>query len=348
VRREGSGVGSAPARQASYVLPLRCSPDHAAHDGLARYLAGLPAWLEVLVVDGSEEAEFRCHGSVFAGSKGRLRHMRPDEDIDCANGKVAGVTTGVRHASHEPVVIADDDVRYANSVLEEIVTCLRAAEEIDLVVPQNYFEPLPWHAAWDTGRILVNRAFGMDYPGTLAVRRSAFLDGGGYDGDVLFENLELIRTFRVAGRRVVVRADLFVRRLPPSTRQFFSQRVRQAYDDFGQPLRLTIELTLLPLATAAARRGRGRPFLVVAGAIVAAAELGRRRRGGRNVFPARCSLMAPAWALERAVCVWVAVGARLRGGVRYRGRRIARAATPARHLRRRLSPATVGLRAREG
>lgn len=323
------------ARRASYVLPLRCTPDHADHLELASYLAELPAWVEVLIVDGSDEAAFRRHRSEFTAPLGRIRHMRPDADVGGANGKVAGVTTGLRHAEHEAVVIADDDVRYGVSSLEEIVGHLQR-EESHLVVPQNYFEPLPWHAAWDTGRILINRAFGMDYPGTLGVRRSAFLETGGYDGDVLFENLELIRTLRVAGARVVVRADLYVRRLPPTTRQFLSQRVRQAYDDFGQPLRLAIESSLLPLTAAAVALGHARSLFVAGGAIVAAAELGRRRLGGRRVFPARCSLMAPAWAIERGICVWVAAGARLRGGVRYRGRRIARAATPARDLRRRM------------
>jgi hypothetical protein len=70
------------------------------------------------------------------------------------------------------------------------------------VVPQNYFDPLPWHAAWDSARILLNRGLGMDYPGTLAVRRAAFLSAGCYDGDVLFENLELMRTLRSDGARL--------------------------------------------------------------------------------------------------------------------------------------------------
>ena len=41
------------------------------------------------------------------------------------------------------------------------------ARRHDLVRPQNYFEPLPWHARWDTARTLLNRGLGRDYPGTL-------------------------------------------------------------------------------------------------------------------------------------------------------------------------------------
>ncbi len=50
----------------------------------------------------------------------------------------------------------------------------------DLVRPQNYFAPAPWHARWDTGRILLDRAFASDYPGTLGVRRSTLLGAVGY------------------------------------------------------------------------------------------------------------------------------------------------------------------------
>jgi len=45
----------------------------------------------------------------------------------------------------------------------------------------------------------------MDYPGTMAVRRTAFLRSGCYNGDVLFENLELMRTLRAGGARNTAR-----------------------------------------------------------------------------------------------------------------------------------------------
>ncbi len=116
----------------------------------------------------------------------------------------------------------------------------RLLAEADLVRPQNYFDPLPWHARWDTARILCNRAFGSDFPGTLGVRSSFLRSIGGYDGDVLFENLELIRTVTAAGGRVIDAPDLFVRRRPPTVARFLEQRPRQAYDDWAQPLRFAV------------------------------------------------------------------------------------------------------------
>ena len=246
--------------------------------------------------------------------------MRPDEDLGFANGKVNGVTTGLRQARAEHVIVADDDVRYAKRDLSRVDALL---EEADLVRPQNYFDPLPWHARWDSARTLLNRAFGADYPGTFGVRRSTFLAMGGYDGDVLFENLQLIRTIRAHGGLERRPLDLYVRRLPPDLRHFWSQRVRQAYDDLAQPARMVFFLAVAPALAIGLLRGRPRTILAGAAATVGLAEIGRRRAGGRQVFPLTAALLAPGWMLERAICSWLALAARLFcGGVPYAGRRM--------------------------
>jgi hypothetical protein len=289
-------------------------------------------------VDGSAPELFAAHARRWAGLG--LRHVPPDRDLQCANGKVAGVLTGLRLAGHDRVVIADDDVRYDGAAIGRTVALL---DDAALVRPQNYFSPVPWHAAWDTARSLLNRLTGGDYPGTLAVRRSLLLAAGGYDGDVLFENLELIRTVKAVGGRIVTPLDLFVARRPPTTGKFRSQRVRQAYDDFAQPPRLAAALALLPsLVVVVARSDSSRSAVrLLAGgsvAAVAAAEAGRRRGSGRRVFPASAPLLAPLWILERGVCSWLAVAVRLRhGGCPYAGRVIRTAANPERVLRQRLS-----------
>jgi hypothetical protein len=154
-------------------------------------------------------------------------------------------------------VIADDDVRYDADALRRLLDRLR---ESDLVRPQNYFDPLPWHARWDTARTLLNRSFGADFPGTLGVRRSRFLAMGGYDGDVLFENLELIRTVRADGGQVDSPLDLYVRRPPPSSAHFRGQRVRQAYDDLALPTRMALELALIPAVALGLSRRRPGPL----------------------------------------------------------------------------------------
>ena len=308
-----------------YVLPLRWSGGEDLAE-LTDYLRRLRSWADVTVVDGSPADVFDRNARAWGDL---VRHLAP-EPWPGANGKVAGVVTGVRCARHEAVVVADDDVRYDAETLGDVVRLLARG---DLARPQNVYTALPWQARWDTGRILLNRALGTDHPGTLAVRRSTFVAMGGYDGDVLFENLELVRTVRAAGGTVVEAPQVFVGRLPPALPHFLGQRVRQAYDDLAQPARLVTELGVLPaLALAARRRPPALPML--AACVVALAEVGRRRAGGTAAFTATAPFWAPAWLLERSVCVWAAVGYRLTGGVPYSGGRLVRAASSTARLRR--------------
>jgi hypothetical protein len=316
----------------TYILPIKAaSPVSEELLGYLRFLAALDGNPQILVVDGSEAAIF---ADFEARRPATIEHVGVDPDLMAlANGKVRGVLTGVRRALHPLLVIADDDVRYDAASLAAVVDALG---HVDVVRPQNFFAPLPWHAWLDTARMLINRVTGGDWPGTLGVRRAALEATGGYDGDVLFENLELVRTVIAAGGRELQLPDVFVRRLPPKTAHFWSQRVRQAYDEFSRPVRLAVSLVLVPgvlLAISAFGWAAAGAAAVVP---IIVAETGRRAGRGARVFPAIASLAAPLWVLERGVCVWVAVMMRLViGGVPYAGGILRRAATPARVLVRR-------------
>ncbi|MGN6586961.1 MAG: glycosyltransferase [Solirubrobacterales bacterium] len=322
----------------SYVVPIRWR-DGAQREEVAEYLGRIaPFVAEVIVVDGSEGEVFDANADAFAG---HVIHVPVADEEECLMGKVSGVRTGVRLASRERVVIADDDVRYEPEALRRTAELL---DGHDLVRPQNYFDRLPWHARWDTARTLLNRSIGRDYPGTLAVRRSRMLAMGMYDGDVLFENLELIRTVRAHGGSVASPLDLYVARVPPSSAHFWGQRTRQAYDDLALPLRMVLWLAVVPLLVLDRRlsepgvgKGAWRCRAPVAAALaIAAAEVGRRRAGGARVFPITSSLLAPVWVLERGICAWLALLQRLRfGGVRYGDSVIPVAAHSERWLRRR-------------
>jgi hypothetical protein len=305
----------------SYVLPIATTtgPD----PELTAYLRGLAPLVDLVVVDGSAPPVFARQQAAWAPLG---RHLAPRARTP--NGKVGGVVTGLAAARYDRVVLADDDVRWTPEALGEIS---RDLDDAEAVVPQNHYEPCPPQALYDTARTLVHRAFGGDMPGTLALRRSA-LGPEAYRGDVLFENLELLRTVASRGGRVRWRRDLVVARRPPEPGHFAGQRVRQAYDEFARPAYLAVELALLPVAVATARRHPA-GTLALAAAAVAVAEVGRRRDGGARYFSAAASALAPLWVAERAVCAWLAVGCRITGGVPYRGGRLRTAASSLRSLR---------------
>jgi hypothetical protein len=325
-----------PLGETTYLLPIRRTAVTSDGDDLPGYLEGIARLMPVVVVDGSPPEVFAHHAASWPAS---VVHLPVDEDRrGDLNGKVAGVVTGLRRVRTAKAVIADDDVRYEPFALRRLAALL---DDADVVRPQNVFEPAPWHAVLDTGRMLIARATGGDWPGTLGVRMDVYRRAGGYDGDVLFENLELVRTLRAAGGRERVAHDLFVARRPPSARHFLSQRVRQAYDELARPGRLAAQLAVAPAVALATYRFGPRALAVFALAAIVLAETGRRR-GGARVFPALASACAPLWVLERAATSWCAVALRLvRGGVRYSHGTLRVAAHPERELRERLSENAV-------
>ncbi len=311
--------------RAAYILPIR-SRSASGFEELASYLRSLRD-VELIVVDGSPRELFDALDRLLPG----VAHVPPIDGIRGANGKVRGVLTGLRLTWHERVVVADDDVRYDNVSLGRTIALLDYA---DVVRPQNVFDPQPWHAVLDSSRILINRAMDGDWPGTLAFRRT--LLPFGYNADVLFENLELVRTIRANGGEELVARGVYVSRRPPSAHQYWNQRVRQAYDEFARPARLAIALCILPsLAVAVWMQFFAYPALLAAASIALAFRGWLRERGYRH-FSFLSVALAPLWILERALCAWLAVLQRAcYGGARYGDGVIRAAASEQKELARR-------------
>jgi len=316
-------VGPAVKLPVTYLLPIRSSS--AAPSELLDYVRWLSHEVEqVIVIDGSPPPIRWMNAVAFPGS---VTSLAPDPSADGSNGKVDAVLTAAREVRSPTAVIADDDVRYDRASLREL---LRRLDGADLAVPQNVFVPAPWWARWDTGRILFNRAFGGDFAGTTAVRAEWL--GRGYDPLVLFENLELLRTVAASGGTVLRANDVFVARRPATFRAFMAQRVRQAYEDFAIPPRAVGFLAIAPIG---AWLAAAHPAALAAGmlGVIAIGELGRRRDAGRRAFATTAALWCVPWLVERAICIWIALGFRVAGGLPYRGTRIRRPANAVRRLR---------------
>lgn len=288
----------------TYLLPIRRpSFDPAEAEELRCYLARIPC-SELLVVDGSPDEVFAQNDAAWREA---CRHVRVDRSYGYLNDKVNGIHTGVALASEEKIVLADDDIRYAAENLREIVALLDAFE---VVRPQNFLAPLTWWARTESARMLINRATlrSADYPGTCAFRRRAMLRVGHYDGDVLFDNEEIIRHFAANDASICCANDLFVRKRPPTFRKWLEQRPRQAYEDF--PLRFkTFALgAILPLLVFAITDGHSAiavSLLVLAA--VALAFAGWIRGSAARVFPFTSCLFAPLWIVERSISTYLAL-----------------------------------------
>ena len=299
----------------TYLLPIRRTrfdePDTA--DFLAYFRTLAAAGCEVLIVDGSPPPVFAAHHRAWSSV---AIHITVDPRYPYLNGKVNGIHTGVAVASCERIILADDDIRYSR---QDIDCMCRLLTRHELVRPQNHLSPLPIWARLEAARMLLNRGVlpTGDYPGTCGVRRSAMLRVGHYDGDVLFDNEELVRHFVVKGADVCYATDFFVLKRPPTFRKWLEQRPRQAYEDFVMRLKTVAFMALLPTGVAIGLSWGSAAVMAyastIAAAAIAVAARGRRGRA-RRFFPAAIALAAPLWILERSLSVYWALYWYLRRG----------------------------------
>ncbi|MFN2476531.1 MAG: glycosyltransferase family 2 protein [Chthoniobacterales bacterium] len=300
----------------TYLLPIRRSAFSAeeARDAADYFGTLTAADCEVIVVDGSPDDVFAQHANLWASI---CRHQRVDRRFGYMNDKVNGIHTGVEIASCEKIILADDDIRYTAGDVDKMCALLDQAE---VVRPQNYLSPSPWWARMEAARMLINRASLKigDYPGTCAFRRSTMLRVGHYDGDVLFDNEEIIRHFATAGATIDYAIDFFIHKRPPQLAKWKEQRPRQAYEDFALRSKtaafVAIPIVVLVSLIAAGVLGLLASVLLIALVAVAVAILGRARGEAESFFPATIPFYAPLWVFERAVSTYWAIYWYLRYG----------------------------------
>jgi hypothetical protein len=293
----------------TYLLPIRRTNFSASETNqLADYFRSLKgAGCDVLVVDGSPPPVFEQHDLIWASIS---KHEAVDRSFGFLNDKVNGIHTGVRLATTEKIILADDDIRYTAPEIDRVCELL---VDFEVVRPQNFLSPLPWWARMEAARMLINRATlrTADYPGTCAFRRDAMLRVGPYDGDVLFDNEEIIRHFARAGAAVNYATNLFVRKRPPTLRKWMEQRPRQAYEDFAlrtkTALFFSIPIVAMIVSVLLGWSGIAIWLAVIFVASVALALVGWLRGTARDHFPLSVSFFAPLWILERSASTYWAL-----------------------------------------
>ncbi|MGI8838706.1 MAG: glycosyltransferase [Pyrinomonadaceae bacterium] len=293
----------------SFIVPIRrVRFDPLEVKRLADYFKSLRlAGCEVLIVDGSPKPIFEQHGKSWRGFS---RHIAPDPKYTYLNGKVNGVHTGVDLASCERIILADDDIRYSAADVKRMCELLDTCE---MVRPQNFIAPLPWWARLETARVLINRGVlrAGDYPGTCAFRRSTMRRVGAYDGDVLFDNEEIVRHFALNGVEINYALDFFILKRPPTFTKWLEQRPRQAYEDFVMRVKTAGFLSVVPLTIGLSFLVNVRAAIFFLAAVsvlsVLAGSRGLLRNAAYRFFPFTSPLYAPLWILERSLSVYWAV-----------------------------------------
>ena len=257
------------------------------------------AGCEILVVDGSQPEIFAAHAEAWQNT---CRHEPVDPQYKYLNGKVNGIHTGIAIAEHERVILADDDIRYSPDDVRRMADLLG---KYDMVRPQNYFQPLPLWARTEAARMLINRAWISegDYSGTLGVTKDAMRRAGHYDGDVLFDNEEIVRHFRLKGANIKYARDFFLLKLPPTFGKWIEQRPRQAYEDFVMRAK-TLFFLALPLILIFTWLNSGARLSVIYAAIIALGSIVTAARGlndgAARFFPPWIIFYAPLWIVERS------------------------------------------------
>lgn len=290
--------------QGTYLLTIRrVRFDASEAESFREYFSSIAVVCDVLVIDGSPPDVFAAHAEAW---RGVCRHAGVDPQFKYLNGKVNGIHTGVTISAHDPIILADDDIRYTPDDLRRMIALLA---DYEMVRPQNYLSPLPLWARTEAARMLINRAWIAegDYTGTLGVRRSTMVRVGHYDGDVLFDNEEIVRHFHAQGAHIADARDFFILKHPPTWRKWLEQRPRQAYEDFVMRTK-TAFFAALPLVLALVCFVSGwKGALALAATVACGAMLVAARGlsdGAVSFFPAWICLYAPLWVAERVLSTY--------------------------------------------
>jgi hypothetical protein len=293
----------------AYLLPLRrTSFSRSEAIEWRDYIETLgQAGCTVITVDGSPPEIFAQHAAILGAS---CFHIPVDPSFGFLNDKVNAIYSGVAFAQPEKIILGDDDIRYGPTTVAEVLQLL---DSYEVVRPQNFLAPLPWWGRMESARMLINRATlrAADYPGTCAFRRSTFQRVGYYDGDVLFDNEEMIRHFAERGAIISFATDLFVRKRPPRFRKWLEQRPRQAYEDFGLRIKTSLFLAIVPLGIVITllfgSRAASLYLILLTLVSIAIAFRGWARGRAREVMPVSSIFFAPVWIAERSLSTYTAL-----------------------------------------
>lgn len=321
----------ARAEGMSIVIPIKVS-SLTSLAGLRECLAKLlshpfPFELEVIITDESPDDVFAAIDGWFQHEP-RVTHICPrDECRTGRNDKLNGIYDAMNHVSYDYIVLVDDHYRLSVDNLDQILSLFG---EYDCFKCMVDFDQTRISSLVDVcGIFIINMLHPYrQFCGHLCFNLQTIKEIGFPSRDMLFDELGMELQFRKHQKKVHFADKIFFEAVQKiSWKRFFEQRLRYAYENFAFPLRFSLFLCVLPLILACALIGKSFAigFIVLLTlAVVCLGLVGQiKYRQGR--FPVWTFLLSPVWFWFYPFTTWLAIVYRLRGGVKFGGRKILRA-----------------------
>ena len=214
-------------------------------------------------------------------------------------------------ATNEKVIITTADARMNP---DELLRICELLETHEVVVPQEYRDPLRWSGSIEAAYLLMKRAIGQlpERSSSFGFRKSVTKILRPLPGES--EAVDGVQRLAAQGAEVFAALDLFVRRDPDPPRSWFRSRMERMQSTFEHPLDAGLLFTMIPLILTVGLCG-GFALAGAVGVSLSAAAMMlaiRGRIGTGSHFPLHTVLFAPVSLLERSFSIYFALFVLLR------------------------------------
>ena len=278
---------------------------------------------ELLIVDDCPD---HIYGEIDAWFKDtRAVHFRPDKSFKTgANGKLNSVRSGLQLASHDMILLLDDDFRPTAATLDSLKAELEKSPCLKCMVA--YISPTVTDLINSCGIFCVNTMTAQrQFCGHIGFHHSIMKRVGFPSSDGLFDELVIERAFQKSGMTAGYARNVFLEIITHGRAKFFEQRLRYAYENMAYPFRFICYLLVCPLLILL---GWLVSLTAVFGAVllitvcVTIICLVGQRKYAANRYPRWTFLLACCWFWPYTIYSWLAIISYCRGGILFGGRRV--------------------------
>lgn len=282
---------------------------------------------EIIISNESDDEVFDYINNEMK-NRTKVKHIMPDPTYRTgANDKLNGIYAALEYCTYEKILLIDDHYRVSKNTLEQLIPFY---EIYDCFKMMPKFDKFPVSALLDLcGMYIINILDPKkQYCGHLCFNKTHITKFGFPSRDSLFDELAIETHLKKNKcstgylKNVALEAVQNI-----STKRFWEQRIRYAYENMALPIRFAIYLSILPILISLLIMN---PLLAVCFAIslsmavLLLAFIGQMIYGKKNV-PRFSFLLSPIWFWFYPFTSWIAIVKYFSGGVMFGGRKIKKA-----------------------